>query len=583
MKKNHLSWKIGGEAGFGIMSAGEMFGRALVRSGLFVFGTTDYPSLIRGGHNTYYIRAEPRPVFTHIRPLDILVALNEDTIARHIGELWTQGLILYDPQTVKDIAKYNRSDVKFIPVPLTKLAKDAGGEFLRNTAALGATLGLFGHPADCLLGLIVDMFGKKGPKMVKMNADAVTLGIEYVTNNVSERVDHALSLMCDKQKMYVTGNDAMCLGAIKAGCSFFTGYPMSPASSILTYMAEKARQCGFVVEQTEDEISAINMAIGASHAGARSMTATSGGGFALMVEALGLAGMTETPIVIVEVQRPGPSTGIPTYTEQGDLRFMMHASQGDVPRCIIAPGDAEECFYLTAQAHNIAEKYQMPVIVLADKFLSGSHFTLDKFDESKIIIDRGRLVKESELISNSDYMRYDDAEDGISQRSLPGTKGGVFRTTGNEHTEYGNISDESANRIVMMHKRQRKLDKLKTRLFAPILHGVKEAPLTIVGWGSTKHPILEAIRLVKLNFSLDVNFLQIMYVLPFPTEALTQQLKTAKKLLMVENNFSAQMRGVIREYTGINIENTLLKFDGRMFYPEEIVERVMGMLREMPK
>lgn len=576
MKKNHLSWKIGGEAGFGIMSAGEMFGRALVRSGLFVFGTTDYPSLIRGGHNTYYVRAEPKPVFTHIRPLDILVALNEDTIAKHIGELWTQGVIIYDPQTVKDITKYGRSDVKFIPVPMSKLAKEIGNELMRNTVAIGATLGLFGHPPDCLLGLIEDMYGKKGPKVMKLNADAVHAGIEYINQNVSDRIAHALQLVCVKEKMYLTGNDAVCLGAIKAGCGFFTGYPMSPASSILTYMAQNARAGGFVVEQTEDEISAINMAIGAAHAGARAMTATSGGGFALMVEAFGLAGMTETPLVIVEVQRPGPSTGIPTYTEQGDLRFMMHASQGDFPRCIIAPGDAEECFFLTAQAHNIAEKYQMPVVVLTDKYLSSSHFTLDKFDESKISVDRGRLAKESELGEN--YQRYGFDADGISLRSVPGQKGGVYRTTGNEHTALGNISDQASNRIAMMLKRQAKLDKLKTRLFAPVLHGVKDAPLTIVGWGSTKHVILEAMRLIKINYALDVNFLQIMYVLPFPTEALTQQLRNAKRLLMVENNFSAQMRGVIREYTGINIEETLLRFDGRQFYPEDVVEKVVGML-----
>ena len=577
MKKNHLSWKIGGEAGFVIMPAGEIFGRSLVRSGLYVFGTTDYTSLISGCNNTYYVRAEPRPVFTHIRPLDVLVALNEDTLARHIGELWTQGLVMYDPQTVRDITKYSRSDVRFIAIPFTQLAKAVGSELMRNTIAIGATLGLFGHLPDCLIGLISDMFGKKGPKIVKMNADAVNAGFDFVDKNIPGRLEHAMHEVCMKQEMYLTGNDAACLGAIKAGLGFFTGYPMSPASTILTYMEDKAREFGFIAEQTEDEISAINMAIGASHAGARAMTATSGGGFSLMVEGFGLAGMTETPLVVIEVQRPGPATGIPTYTEQGDLRFMMHAGQGDFPRCIIAPGDAEECFYLTAQAHNIAEKYQMPVVVLLDKFLASSHFTCEKFDESKILIDRGRLVVESELANP--FERYKIAEDGISLRSLPGMKGGVFQTTGNEHTAKGSISDEAANRVGMMQKRGKKLDKLKARLFAPLLHGPKDAPLTIVGWGSTKHTILEAMRLVKINFNLDVNFIQIIYVLPFPEETLTLQLRAAKRLLIVENNFSAQMRGVIRQYTGIQIEDALLRYDGRPLYPEEIVEKVVAMLK----
>ena len=377
--------------------------------------------------------------------------------------------------------------------------------------------------------------------------------------------------------MLLTGNEAVSLGAIKAGCKFYAAYPMTPASSILHFMAAQERNFSLVVKHSEDEIAAINMTIGAGFAGVRAMTATSGGGFSLMSEALGLAAMTETPIVVVVSQRPGPSTGLPTRTEQGDLKFVLHASQGDFPRFVIAPGDVEECFHKTIEAFNLAEKYQCPAILILDKYLSESHKTAEEFEASGVKIDRGLLLSDEEIEKTGEFKRYEFTETGISPRTIPSQKGGVFTATGNEHDETGYLSEEKTVRTRMMDKRFRKFKQAEREIPEPKLFGPKDAEVTMIAWGSTKGPIKEAMKLLDHD-GIRANFLQIIYINPFPANTVSRIIRASKRTVIVENNKTAHLASLIREKTGKEIEHKILKYDGRQFFPTEIHQRVKEAL-----
>jgi 2-oxoglutarate ferredoxin oxidoreductase subunit alpha len=380
--------------------------------------------------------------------------------------------------------------------------------------------------------------------------------------------------------MLLTGNDAICMGAINAGCKFYCAYPMTPASSILHFMAAQERRFNIVVKHTEDEISAINMAIGAGFTGVRAMTGTSGGGFCLMTEGYGLAGMLEVPIVIILSMRPGPSTGMPTWSEQGDMKFALNASQGDFPRPVLVPGDIEESFYLTQVAFNIAEKYQTPVIVLSDKNLAESHKSTEKFDEKKVPIDRGSYASPTDLASSPDtnfFKRFKYTENGVSPRTIPGMKKGIYTASSDEHDEEGNIREDIDTRIKMMQKRARKMDTLAKELKTPELVGPQDANITIIAAGSTKGPIKEAMILLEKE-GIKVNFLQIVYLNPFPSEKVAKVIGSAKKTAVIENNFSGQLADIIKEKTGKDVDKRILKYDGRPFYPEEICASIKEMV-----
>ncbi len=375
--------------------------------------------------------------------------------------------------------------------------------------------------------------------------------------------------------MLINGNQAVTLGAIKAGCKFISAYPMTPATTIMEEFVKYEDEYGLVMKQTEDELSGMLAAIGASFTGARAMTATSGGGFCLMTEALGLAASSETPIVVVDVQRPGPSTGLPTRVGQGDLRFVMHASQDDFPKVVLAPGSVEECFYDTIHAFNLAEKYQLPVILLSDKFVGSNARSVDKFDQNKIKVERHNMIFEG---PGGDYKRFEFTKNGASPRSIPGVKGYEFRATGNEHDEYGVISENKENRNKMMHKRMGKVQHILKEIEKPKLMGVKDADITIVCWGSTTYSALEAVKLLKAE-DIKANVLQIKYFVPFHADEIKKLLDASKNLLAVEGNYSGQMCSVIKEHTGIDIENRFLKYDGRSFVPGEIVAKAREVLK----
>jgi 2-oxoglutarate ferredoxin oxidoreductase subunit alpha len=605
MKTNDLTWMIGGEAGFGVQSAGNFFAMAANRAGLYAFGNQEYPSLIRGGHNSDCVRILDKHVGIHKERLDLLLAMNKETLDLHLKEMVAGGGVVYDADSIKmDLVKIP-TGVKMFNVPLKKMAMEVGkGDITRNTVGVGACLGLLNYDIEFFYNILRGEFARKGDDVVNNNIAAAKAGYDFVRGNYKDQFDYELKKIEGRPaKMLLTGNDAICLGAIKAGCKFVAEYPMTPSSSILHDMAAYAKDFNIIVKHTEDEIAAINMVIGAGWAGVRAMTGTSGGGYSLMVEAIGMAGMAEIPVVCVEVQRPGPSTGLPTRTEQGDLQFILHSSQGEFPRIVIAPGDYNECFYHTFQAFNLAEKYQLPVIVVSDKHISESIQTVEPFDTKDLKVDRGKLLSQEELegllvkdlpakenyISpDGNFLRYKNTDDGISPRTIPGMVGGVHHASSYEHDESGDLPEDEANRIMMVDKRARKLIAALKDLPAPKLIGgggvdadadAAKADITFVTWGSPKEALLEVIDLLKAD-GVVANLLQITYMIPFHTKEISAILSNAKRVIGVEQNSEAQLCALIREKTGYLIEDKILKYSGRQFTADELYDKTKVLLKK---
>lgn len=572
MLKSRYSWKIGGEAGFGIMVTGNMFTKICTHAGFWAFGYSEYPSLIRGGHNTFQVDFSREKVYTVGKSVDLLVALNKKTIDEAMGELKTGSVIIYDPDDNTISEKDFGKKVILLAIPFLKLAKDAGGgALMRNTVALGASMAVFGFDFEIICDILAEQFKKKGQEIIDNNIKTAEMGFKFVTTNLKFKSPFKLDgKKVNQERVVLTQNEAIGIGAIASGCKFFSAYPMTPINGLLSFMASNAQKCGFIYKQPEDEISGINMAIGASFAGARSLVATSGGGFSLMVEALGMAGMTETPIVVILGQRPGPSSGLPTWTGQGDLQFALNASQGDFPRIVLAAGDNEEAFRLTTEAFNLADIYQTAVIILADKFLCESPATTEMFNLKNVSINRGEIILPQEFAELSDYKRYKITKNGISKRAYAGTKGPFFVADSYEHDEYGFSTEDARVIKEMMLKRDRKRILLEGKVPDPIIYGPKDADITFVGWGSTKAPMLAA--LTELNKEKSIaNYLHLTWLSPFPSKFVKETLKKFKKVIDIEGNISGQLARLIEEKTGIEIENKFLKFDGRPFFPEEIV------------
>ncbi|MEI8360743.1 MAG: 2-oxoacid:acceptor oxidoreductase subunit alpha [bacterium] len=577
-----FTWKIGGEAGFGIKSAGLSFAKALMRAGYETFDYSEYPSLIRGGHNTYQVTVSEEPIKSTDSAIDILVALNKTTIDKHVAELVKGAVVLYDGSEIK-LGKIARQDIQFLSVPFKEMAAQTGGDIMRNTVAMGATMAVINLPLKILAQVTEEIFAGK-PQVIENNLKAIELGYEYVKKHHNEFVfKHELVVEKKPQRMLIPGNEALSMGALAAGLNFFAAYPMTPATSVLTYLAAKGVEQGVVVKHAEDEISVINMALGAAHVGARAMVATSGGGFALMSEGLGLAAVSETPLVLINVQRPGSATGMPTWTDQGDLRFVLHAGQGEFPRIILAPGDVDECFYMAAQAFNLAEKYQTPVIILSDKFLAEGSATVPVFDEKAVEIDRGKLLTEKTIPAS--YRRYRLTADGVSPRALPGMKGGIYHADSYEHSEYGFSSEDMGERIEQVNKRAKKLEAARQDLDGATLYGSSKALITLVGWGSVKGPIIDALNILPEKISAKFNFLHVNVIWPLPSQAIKKYLNSKKKLLgksqrlvLVENNSEAQLAALIRQETGVDITERILRYDGRPFFANELAEDFKNLL-----
>ncbi len=577
---NDFSWKIAGVAGDGILNAGLMLSKCAIRGGLWSFATAEYPSLIRGGHNHLDVRISESELFSHTSNLNLLVALNQESIDKHASKLTPGGGVIFDSDAKLDTTKTGRTDINLYPIPLLRIAEESGNKIMRNVVAMGATLALTDLDIELFNSVLRDNFGKrKGTEIVDSNKKALKAGYDYAKEKFGNNFKYKIRPVGKGGKLFMSGNEAICAGAIKAGLKFFSAYPMTPASSLLHTMASFEKDYNLVVKHTEDEIAAMNMAIGANFAGVRAMTATSGGGFALMVEAFGLAAQTETPLVVVDAMRPGPATGMATHSGQGDLKFILNAAPDDFPRIVLAPGTVDECFYLTFQAFNIAEKYQLPVVILTDKYLGESFITVNPFN-TNLKVDRGLLATDkqlTELSNNGGYLRYKVTDSGVSLRSIPGQQFGEHVASSYEHDEHGYEREEEDNKIKMAEKRFRKLEQAEKEIPQPSLIGPEDADLTIVGWGSTKGSILEAMKTLEKE-GIKTNYLQITFISPFPSDKVEKILKSAKNVVIVEGNQTAQMASVIREHTGFKIENKILKFTGRPFSPEELTSKLKEVI-----
>ncbi|MBN2073584.1 MAG: 2-oxoacid:acceptor oxidoreductase subunit alpha [Actinobacteria bacterium] len=573
MKVSSLTWKIGGEAGYGIMTTGLIFSRVFARKGYHVIDNVEYPSLIRGGHNTYVSRINAEQFYSVNKDIDILVALNEETVKLHQEEMSYGGYIICDGDKY-DLVKIGqaRKDINYIMVPFSRITAQINApSVMINNVALGATIGLIDFELEVLKGIVREIFGKKGKSIIEMNIKSLESGYRYVKDHLKTKA-FELDIVKPSPRLLLSGNDAVFLAAVRAGCKFYAAYPMTPSSSILHSFASAGDEYNIVTKHAEDEIAVINMAIGASFAGARSMAATSGGGFSLMNEGLGCAAMTETPLVIVLSQRPAPATGLPTWSEQGDMLFAIHSSHGEFLRVVMAPGDPEECFFMTGKAFNIADEFQIPVIILLDKYLSESHFSCDRFDFKKISVDRGRLVKDDRQIKG-EYLRYENTPDGISPRAVPGLKKGIHIANSDEHDQYGYSEDDSHNRKAMTDKRFIKIKKLVDRIPPPKKYGPAIADITIWSWGSCKGPILEAMKILNQK-EKRVNMVHFSYLYPFDNEITEKYLAESSRNVIVENNKTSQLSRLIRMNTGQRIGNRILKYSGRQFLPEEIINGI---------
>lgn len=577
MSINKVSVKIGGPAGSGVFTIGLLLSKYFQRLGLNIVYTTDYPSLIKGGHNTCCVRAEDEEIFAEIKKHDVLVALDHTTVKEDLKDINKGGIIICDEK-----CEFSSEDYTVIKIPYNELTSEIGERY-KNTIAFGAVVGLMSEKAAVMNDAIEGHFKKKSDIIKEENQKAALLGYQFTKSLCESEGKCYLGRIrgCENpigKTVFMSGNDAAGIAAIKAGVKFVGEYPMTPSSSFLSFMAAHELDYNITTKHTEDELAAINMVIGASAAGVRAMTATSGGGFALMNEAIGFAGIAENPCVIFECMRGGPSTGLPTFTDQGDLKFVINSSQGEFPIVVIAPGDIEESFYESFNAFNIAEITQTPVVVLLDKHLAASHFTAKRFDTSNMKINRGKLIplNDHEL---KDYKRYRFTTDGISPRVCFGQKGGIYVNSSYEHDETGWTCEDGRNHELMMEKRFQKLNAIPKEYLKPKMYGPENADLTIVGWGSTKGPVLEAIKYLNKD-GFKVNYMHFVYINPFDNETVKDMLESCNNTLILEANYTGQLRDIIREKTGVYIENTYFKYDARPFFFEDVYVKAKEIIEK---
>jgi 2-oxoglutarate/2-oxoacid ferredoxin oxidoreductase subunit alpha len=578
---DEIAVRVGGQAGDGIASIGESLARGFSRMGLHVFGFNAYQSVIRGGHVWFQARAGAGRPRSQGDGADILYALDRATVDIHAPSLRPGSTVIHDPEKFAVPAGELPAGVRALPVPTLEFArKFTSQSILQNAAGIGASAFLAGIPLDLLHQVLSDSFGRKAGEIVDWNLGASADGYRFAEQHSGANA-HALAKR-GAPKLLLTGNQAIALGAAAGGCKFLAQYPMTPASSIMHWLSAHSKSLGVVVKQAEDEIAAINMAIGASFGGVRSMTATSGGGFSLMVEALGMAGMTETPLVVVESQRAGPSTGLPTKTEQGDLNLMLGAGQSEFPRAVLAPANPAEAFHSTVEAFRLAEEWQTPILLASDLHLSENFATADR-EEIRLAVDLPSLF--SVTPNGHDYRRYQYSESGVSPRAIPGQPGLQFVAGSDEHDEKGHlISDVKAGiplwvseRAKMMEKRMRKLTGLVRAIPPPFLEGPADAPLTFVAWGSTVEAVRDAMAALAERGTA-TNLLRFPAVYPIDPAAVRAAIARTQRTLLVEANYSGQFGRLLRAETGVDLSERLLKYDGEPFYPHEISAKALEVI-----
>jgi len=571
---NDIEIMFGGQAGDGSLTTGDLIAGVFKRMGLEVYTYKDFPSRIRGGHTNYVIRAGTRANYGMADFVDGLIAFDTEAVEVHIEEIRPGGFVIFDDTSETLPDHLRREDVTWYNVPLARIAKEELGlELVRNTISLGVLSRLIGMDPAIVRNDVAGVYKRKGEKVVDLNMRAIEAGEKYVDSHFTEWPSgYGLKAGADGDRLLMMGNDAIGYGALVAGCRFMAGYPITPATDVLEWMAKYAPRYGGVAVQAEDELAAINMVIGAAFTGVRAMTATSGPGQALMTEAIGLAGVLEIPVVVVECARTGPSTGMPTKTEQSNLNHLIFSGHGEIPRIVLAPGTVEDSFYITVHAFNLAEQFQCPVFILSEQALCQSKATLPRLDLSRVEVDRGKIVTEPVVFG--EYKRFAFTDDGVSPRVIPGVEGGMHLAAGSEHNDAGVITENAKNRARMMEKRMGKMESARPFLPPPLLHGDPKAKIGLIGYGSNRGPIVEAQdRLAEEGVA--TRFLELRTLWPFPEDEVRDFIADARHVFVIENNYTGQLERLIRYVVGpLEKMQRVLKYNGRPFRPIEIMEPI---------
>ncbi|MFW6177465.1 MAG: 2-oxoacid:acceptor oxidoreductase subunit alpha [Desulfohalobiaceae bacterium] len=559
--KNRLLIRIGGEAGQGLETLGQMLAKALVRSGYEVLTTQSAMSRIRGGHNYFSILVGLEPLLGPAEEVDLLLAFTQESVSLHQEALGEQGLILVsqDMQAPKGAAKV-------LSVPYSELAKE---KIMANVAALGVVSALLGLEEATVSGIVEDSLGKKHQEMLSRNLDALQQGMQWLKDQ-SPDFQFLPGPSRQESKLVLSGNQALALGALAGGANFCSFYPMTPATGVALNLIARAEEFNLVCEQAEDEIAAINMAIGASFAGARSIVPTSGGGFALMGEGISLAGMTETPLVLVLAQRPGPATGLPTRTEQADLELALSTGHGEFPRAIFAPGNPEECFYLSARALDLAQRYQTPVIIMSDQYLADSIRSVQKLDFSFL---PNPNLSQAEVEDPASYQRFAWSQTGVSPRLIPGSGQHLVVADSDEHTPDGHITEDHQVRVRMVNKRLQKQQGLLQEFMPPKYQGPDTPELLLLAWGSSQGAVQEAAKLLQSQ-GQSVATLCFSQLWPLDPEQFAQHLEQAREVAAVEGNATGQLARLIRQETGFAVQRKVLRYDGLPLTAAEILRQL---------
>jgi 2-oxoglutarate/2-oxoacid ferredoxin oxidoreductase subunit alpha len=573
---DQLSWKVGGQQGEGVESTGETFAVALNRQGYYVYSFRHFSSRIKGGHSNDKVRVSLKRFRASTDYTDVLLAFDQETIDLNVGEVRNGGIVIAD-EKFKPTAPDN---VRLFVIPLTKIAEECGSAIMKNMVSLGASACALGLPVDIFTEVIEERFRRKGQKVVDQNMEAIQRGYDYMKELGGADPEFALKPADGTKRLFMMGNDALGLGALAAGVRVMPAYPITPASDVMEYLIKKLPKVGGVVVQTEDEIAAMTMTIGAAYGGARALTCTSGPGLALMMEAIGLSGMTETPTVIIDTQRGGPSTGLPTKQEQSDFLAALFGTHGEIPKIVLTPATPEECFYVVGDAFNLAEQYQCPVIIMTDLQLSLSKQSTDFLDHKAVKINRGLIASEEEATaaqSHGEFNRYALTESGVSARTFPGMKGGIHKVTGVEHAENGRPAEGAPNRQNMMDKRLGKLKDVEIP-GSVVRTGDENADVVLVGIGANHGSIAEATGTLRAE-GYKVAHVHLHAILPFPTHALQQAIAGAKKVVVVENNATGQIKHLM-SFFGVQHPDvvSLLRYNGQPFLPSEIHDEIKGML-----
>ncbi len=562
---------VAGAAGQGLLTISGLLLKLFSVSGYHLFASQDYMSRVRGGHNFMRIRVSNRKVLSSPEAAHILVALDQQSIDEHSKELIGPAPVIYDPATVKVEPSGKAYPVA---IPLMKIALDHGGAVYSNVVAFGAVAAMMGLGRTGFSGVLKRKFLKKGEKVYEANMSAAKAGFDFITEQVP-KIRLGKGKAVKKPKMLINGAEAIGLGMITGGLRFITAYPMSPSTGIFNYVIGKADRIGIIFEQAEDEISAINMALGASTGGARAAVTTSGGGLALMAEGISLAGVAEIPIVVANIQRPGPATGLPTRTGQEDLDFVLSIGHGEFPRFVFAPNDAQEAFYTAAQAMNLADKYQVPVFILGDQHLVDSYVTADRLNLKRARCKSFLLRPDKR---NKPYLRYRFTKNGVSPRAYYGQIDECFMTDSHVHTEDGHITEDMDIANKMVEKRFLKLGGMKGEFGTPRRYGSVRPDFTLVSWGSTYGAVKETVDTLNAD-GKKAAMVHFNRLWPFPSVEAAKLLGKKKRVHVVEGNYQSQFARLLKRETGIVPHNSILRYDGRPFNVRYIVEKLKGIYR----